>query len=50
MKPRGIKSIVDTTLGTLALCKDGSLWIARTIDATGKARWIKVDAIPKVDA
>ena len=49
MKPRGIKRITQTPLGTLALCKDGSLWVARTIDATGKATWRRVTDIPKQD-
>lgn len=49
MKPRGIKQIVQTHLGTVALCKDGTAWIARTIEITGKTNWVRVTDIPKQD-
>lgn len=50
MKPRGVKKIFQDEQGRfIALCKDGTLWIAVLIDGLGRTRWSRVDDIPKQD-
>lgn len=50
MKPRGVKKLEQNENGNyIAVCNDGSVWITHNITGLGKADWIRVTPVPKVD-
>lgn len=50
MKPRGVKRVFQDEMGRfIAVCSDGTMWIAREISPTGAALWKQVNPVPKHD-